>query len=116
MYTDIMSWVHSAYLHKYDFVKSLQYQTVLSRKIRKYQHVSGGPPIRETVSIPGYAAIDIYCFDFFEQVHHLLLDEHLMTDSLWGYNKLIDRVSGDQLYSEMNTSDFWKLGDDYVSK
>jgi hypothetical protein len=95
MYTDIMSWAHSAYLHKYDFANSLQYQTVLSRMLRKYQHVSGGPPIRETVSVPGYAAIDVYRFDFLEQVHHLLLDEHLMTDSLWGYNELIDPVSGD---------------------
>ena len=30
MYTDIMRWAHSAYLHKYDFAKFLQYQTVLS--------------------------------------------------------------------------------------
>ena len=95
MYTDIMSWAHSAYLHKYDFAKSLQYQTVLSQMLRKYQHVSGGPPIRETVSIPGYAAINIYRFDFLEQVCHLLLDEYLMMDSLWGYNELIDPVSGD---------------------
>ena len=95
MYTDIMSWAHSAYLHKYDFAKSLQYQTVLSRMLRKYQHVSGGPPIRETVSVPGYASVDIYHFDFLEQVHRLLLDEHLMMDSLWGYNELIDPVSGD---------------------
>jgi hypothetical protein len=84
--------------------------------LRKYQHVSGGPPIRETVSVPGYAAIDVYRFDFLEQVRHLLLDEHLMTDSLWGYKELIDPVSGDRLYSEMNSGDFWKLGNDYVSK
>jgi hypothetical protein len=95
MYTDIMSWAHSTYLHKYDFANSLQYQTVLSRMLRKYQHVSGGPPIRETVSVPGYAAIDIYRFDILEQVHRLLLDEHLMTDSLRGYKELIDPVSGD---------------------
>ena len=84
--------------------------------LRKYQHVSGGLPIRETVSVPGYAAIDVYHFNFLEQVRRLLLDEHLMMDSLWGYNKLIDPVSGDRLYSEMNSGDFWKLGDDYVSK
>ena len=39
-----------------------------------------------------------------------------MMDSLWGYNELIDSVSGDRLYSEMNSGDFWKLGDDYVLK
>jgi hypothetical protein len=37
-------------------------------------------------------------------------------DSLWGYNELIDPVSGDRLYSEMNSGDFWKLGNDYVLK
>ena len=74
--------------------------------LRKYQHVSGGPPIRENISIPGYAAVDIYCFDFIKQVHHLLLDEHLMKDSHWGYNERIDPVSGNQLYAEMNLSDF----------
>ena len=84
--------------------------------LRKYQHVSGGPPIRETISTPGYAAINVYGFDFLEQVRHLLLDEHLMMDSLWGYNELIDPVSGDRLYSEINSADVWKLGNDYVSK
>ena len=63
--------------------------------LSKYQHVSGGPLIRETVSVPGYAAINIYHFDFLKQVHHLWLDEHLMKDSLWGYNEQIDPVSGD---------------------
>ena len=61
----------------------------------KYQHVSGGPLIRETVSVPGYAAIDVYCFNFLEQVCRLLLDEHLMKDSLWGYNEQLDPDSGD---------------------
>ena len=62
--------------------------------LTKYQHVSGGPLIRETVSIPGYAPVDIYHFDFLKQVRHLLLDEHLMKDSLWGYNEQINPVSG----------------------
>ena len=82
----------------------------------RYQHVSGSPLIRETVSVPGYAAVDIYCFDFVKQVCHLLLDEHLMKDSLWGYNEQIDPVSGNQLYAEMNSGNFWKLGNEYVAK
>jgi hypothetical protein len=73
MYPAIMSWAHSAHILNYDFTKSLQYQTVLSRMLTKYQHVSGGPPIRETVSVPGYAAVDVYRFDFVKQVSRLLL-------------------------------------------
>ena len=116
MYPTLMSWAHSTHLLNYDFTKSLHYQTMLSRMLSKYQNVSGGPPIRETVSVPGYAPVDVYHFDFLEQVHHLLLDEHLMKDSLWGYNEWIDPLSGSCLYSETNTGDFWKLGDDYVAK
>ena len=63
--------------------------------LTKYQHVSGGPLIRGTVSVPGYAAVNVYHFNFIKQVSHLLLDEHLMKDSLWGYNEWIDPVSGD---------------------
>ena len=94
MYPTIMSWAHSAHILNYDFMKFLHYQTVLSQMLIKYQHVSGSPPIRETVSVPGYAAIDVYHFDFIKQVSCLRLDEHLMKDFLWGYNKWIDPVSG----------------------
>ena len=62
--------------------------------LTKYQNVSGSPPISETVSVPGYAAVNVYCFDFLEQVRCLLLDEHLMKDSLWGYIEWIDPLSG----------------------
>ena len=83
----------------------------------KYQHVPGGSPISETVSIPGYAPIDVYHFNFLKHASHLLLDEqHLMKDSLLGYNNWIDPVSGEQLYAEMNSSDFWKFGKEYVAK
>ena len=39
-----------------------------------------------------------------------------MKDSLWGYNKWIHQVSGEWLYAEMNSRDFWKLGKEYVAK
>jgi hypothetical protein len=81
----------------------------------KYQLVSGGPPTSEIVSVPGYAAIHVYCFNFLlKQAHRLLLDEHLMKDSLWGYNEQNHAVSGKRVYAEMNSGDFWKLGKDYV--
>ena len=84
--------------------------------LTKYQHVSGGSLISETVSAPGYAPVDVYHFDFLKQASHLLLDEHLMKDSLWGYNEWTDPVSGEQLYAEINSGDFWKLGKEYVEK
>jgi hypothetical protein len=38
-----------------------------------------------------------------------------MANSLWHYDPKVTN-SGDRLYSEMNTGDFWKLGVEYVSK
>ena len=37
-----------------------------------------------------------------------------MKDSLWEYDPKVN-ASGERLYSEMNTGDFWKLGADYVA-
>ena len=109
-----MKWAHCAHTQDYDFNNPLSYQTVLSQMTSKYRHVSGGPPKSEVVSVPGYAPVHVYCFDFLQQASCLLLDENLMKDSLWGYNEKIHPVSGKRVYAEMNTGDFWKLGDDYV--
>ena len=79
---------------------------MLSQMTAKYQHVAGSPLISKTVSIPGYAPVHIYHFNFLKQASHLLLDEHLMKDSLWGYIKWIDPESGKQLYAEMISDDF----------
>jgi hypothetical protein len=65
--------------------------------------------------IPGYAPIYDYYFNFLKQASHLLLDEHLMKDSLWGYNEQNHPLSGKQLYAERNSTDFCKLGKDYVA-
>jgi hypothetical protein len=52
------------------------------------------------------APIHVYCFNFLKQASRLLLDEHLMKDCLWGYHECNHPVSSEQLYAEMNSSDF----------
>jgi hypothetical protein len=49
MYSAIMEWGHYASSLDYDFAAALTYQTVLIRMIKKYVHVSGGPPRSEIV-------------------------------------------------------------------
>jgi hypothetical protein len=114
MYSLIMQWALHATIQEYEFSEVLSYQTVLSRMIKKYVHVSGGPPRSEVVIVPGYSPVHVYRFDFLKQVTHLLSNESLMCDSLWRYNACVDYDSGDKLYGEMNTGNFWKLGGDYV--
>jgi hypothetical protein len=57
----------------------------------------------------------VYRFDFLSQAKRLYLNKELMSNSLWHYDPKVN-VSGDRLYSEMNTGDFWKSGVEYVSK
>jgi hypothetical protein len=38
-----------------------------------------------------------------------------MNHSLWHYDPKVS-ATGEWLYSEMNTGDFWKVGVDYVSQ
>jgi hypothetical protein len=64
MYTAIMEWGHYASSLDYDFASALTYQTVLTRMIKKYVHVSGGPPKSEIVHVPGHAPMHMYRFDF----------------------------------------------------
>ena len=55
MYSAIMEWGHYASSLDYDFAGALMYQTVLIRMIKKYVHVSGGPPRSEIVRVPDHA-------------------------------------------------------------
>ena len=57
----------------------------------------------------------VYCFNFLCQSKRLYLNKELMAKSLWHYDPKVTH-SGDRLYSEMNTGDFWKLGVEYISK
>ena len=115
MYAAIMEWAHYASFLDYDFASALTYQTVLTRMMKKYVHVSGGPPLSEIVRVPGHAPMHVYRFDFLKHVTRLLSDPDLMKDSLWGYNPQVNPNSGERVYAEMNTGDFWKLGEEYVA-
>jgi hypothetical protein len=68
MYAAIMEWAHYASFLDYDFASALTYQTVLMRMMKKYVHVSGGPPLSEIVCVPGHAPMHVYHFDFLKQV------------------------------------------------
>jgi hypothetical protein len=81
----------------------------------KYANVSGGPPISEIVCVSGYQPMHVYCFNFIQQAHCLFSDIELMNGSLWQY-ECIRSASGERLYSELNTGDFWKLGVDYIDQ
>ena len=115
MYSAMMECAHYASSQDYDFTGAPTYQTVLGRMIRKYINVSGGPPKSEIVHVPNHAPMHVYRFDFLMHVSRLLSNPDLMHDSLWGYNPQVDPVSHERVYSEMNTGDFWKLGEDYVA-
>ena len=115
MYSAIMEWGHYASSLDYNCASALTYQTVLIRMIKKYVHVSGGPPSSEIVRVPGHAPMHVYRFDFMKQVSRLLSDPDLMDDSLWGYKQQVHPTSGERVYAEMNTGDFWKLGEEYVA-
>jgi hypothetical protein len=115
MYSAIMEWGHYASSVDYDFAGALTYQTILVQMIKKYVHVSGGPPRSEIVRVPDHAPMHVYHFNFLKQVSRLLSDPDLMKDSLWGYNPQVCPDSGERVYAEMNTGDFWKLGKDYVA-
>jgi hypothetical protein len=56
----IMQWALHATIQEYEFSEVLSYQTVLSRMIKKYIHVSGGPPRSEVVIVPGYSPVHVY--------------------------------------------------------
>ena len=72
-------------------------------------------PKSEIVDVPNHAPMHVYHFDFLMQVTHLLSNPDLMNESLWGYNPQVDPMSQERVYSEMNTGDFWKLGEEYVA-
>jgi hypothetical protein len=82
---------------------------------KKYANCSGGAPTSEIVHVPDYAPVHVYRSDFIKQVTHLLSDPNLMSDALWEYNPQLHRETGERVYAEMNTGDFWKLGDAYVA-
>jgi hypothetical protein len=82
--------------------------------MKKYVNMCGGPPKTEVVRAPEYAPVHVYCFDFLKQAARLLSDPVLMNDSLWLHNPQVHPDSGERVYAEMNTGDFWKLGDKFV--
>jgi len=114
MYSALMEWAHYASEKRYDFTNAPMYQTVLCRMIRKYMYVSGGPPTSEIVRVPDHAPMHVYRFDFLKQVTRLLSSHDLMESSLWGYNPQVHADTGERVYAEMNTGDYWKLGQDYI--
>ena len=95
MYTAIMQWANDARFDEYDFSDPRSYQTVLSQMTKKYANHSGGPPTSEIVRVPNYAPVHVYCFDFINQVTHLLSDPNLMSDALWEYNPQLHRETGE---------------------
>jgi hypothetical protein len=114
MFSAIMEWAHYASEQAYDFTNAPIYPTVLGRMIRKYIHVSGGPPTSEVVCVPDHAPMHVYRFDFLKQVTRVLSNPELMENSLWGYNPQVHSDTGERVYAEMNMGDFWKLGEEYV--
>jgi hypothetical protein len=118
MYNKILDWVHFACLSEYNIPMAIEYCTSLHRMHSKYANVCGGPLLSEIVRVPGYQPMHVYHFDFLCQAKRLYLtfvNKELMANSLWHYDPKVTN-SGDCLYSEMNTGDFWKLGVEYVSK
>jgi hypothetical protein len=115
MYNKILDWAHFAQFSKYKIPTAPVYRTALYHMHAKYANVCGGPPKSEIVTVPGYQPMHVYCFDFLSQAQHLYLDEDVMKGSLWHYDPKVSG-SGEQLYSEMNTGDFWKLGAEYVAE
>jgi hypothetical protein len=57
----------------------------------------------------------VYRFDFLRQAQRLYFKSDLMINSLWDYDPKVN-AAGERIYSEMNTGDFWKLGEEYVSQ
>jgi hypothetical protein len=115
MYNKILDWAHYARLSKFDIPKAIDYCTALHRMHAKYVNVCGGPPQSEIVRVPGYQPMHVYHFDFLQQAQRLYLDKDLMNHSLWHYDPKVS-ATGERLYSEMNTGDFWKVGVDYISQ
>ena len=115
MFPAIMDWAHFASRQGYDFSMAPMYPTILGRMIKKYINVSGGAPKSEIVHVENHAPMHVFRFDFLMQVTRLLSNPELMKDSLWGYNPLADPLSHERVYAEMNTGDFWKRGEEYVS-
>ena len=115
MYTNIMDWAHFAQYSKYKFSSALVFRTALHQMHAKYANVSGGSPISEIVTVPGYQPMHVYRFKFLQQAERLFSDSELMKDSLWDYDCSVSS-SGERLFSELNTGDFWHLGVEYVSQ
>ena len=114
MYNKILDWAHFAQFSNYKIPDAPVYRTSLGRMHRKYANVSGGFPKSEIVTVPDYQPMHVYRFDFLQQAERLFSDEDLMKESLWEYDPKVN-ASGERLYSEMNTGNFWKLVADYVA-
>jgi hypothetical protein len=115
MYNKILDWAHFAQFSNYKIPTAPVYRTALHRMHAKYANVCGGPPKSEIVTVPGYQPMHVYRFDFLAQAKRLYLDKDVMKGSLWQYDPKVS-ASGERLYSEMNTGDFWKLGAEYVAE
>ena len=79
----------------------------------KYLYVSGAPPLSSSLVVPGHPPVFVYRFSLLKNMTRLLQDPELMKGALFGYHEKTDE-NGNRLYDEMNTGDFWKLGDQYV--
>ena len=54
MYNKIMDWAHFAQYSKYTYSSALVFRTALHQMHAKYANISGGPPISEIVTVPGF--------------------------------------------------------------
>jgi hypothetical protein len=115
MYNKILDWAHFASFSNYKFAEAPVFRTALRHLHAKYASVCGGPPISEIVTVPGYQPMHVYRFDFLQQANRLFSDPELLNDSLWHYDPKVS-ATGERLYSEINTGDFWKLGVDYITQ
>jgi Plavaka transposase len=111
-----MDWAHFAQYSKYTFSSAPVFHTALHQMHTKYANVSGGPPISEIIiTVPSYQPMHVYRFNFLQQAECLFSDSELMKDSLWDYDCSVSS-SGERLFSELNTGNFWHLGVEYVSQ
>jgi len=97
----------------YDYVEST-YDTVLKRMESSYANVCGGPVLSDVVNVRNHAPMHVFRFDFRKQAERLLRNPKLTRGSLWQYSDNVHSPTGEHIYGDLNTGDFWKRGDDYV--
>jgi hypothetical protein len=117
VYNKILAdWAQYARFTDYNFSVAPIYGTVLHRMQDKYAQQSAppSPPTSEIVVVDGHQPMHVYRFCFLQQGARLFSNDNLMDGSLWDYHPQVDPVTGEQVYAEINTGNFWKLGTEYV--